>query len=141
MSNLSDTISRTSELTPHAAPSRGSEAVVGALGARCVEQARNQTSTGWFILAMAVGSLVVIGASGFNTIGLLQSHGMISLPQSFQWFASTIGLWTIAVVGVVIGGSLIVFGFSKIYTKRKEEREAESAAAEKKVAEEKRIAE
>ena len=123
---------------PYVMLPRRDEGRVGALGDTEVEQAKNQTSKGWFILAIAVGILVV-GAGTFGGVGLLQSHGLISLPH---WLASTIGtvgntphfwsLWTIAVGGITVGGSLIAFGSSKIHTHRKRA-EVERKAAKNKL--------
>ncbi len=85
----------------------------------------SQTSKGWFALAIFVGMVVVIGAGGFGAVGLLQSHGIISLPKSLDWLASAIGtvgktshfwsLWTITASGPSIGSILIAFGSFKIY--------------------------
>ena len=117
----------TKGLTDITSPRRA-EDPVGALGDTQVEQVKNQTSKAWFILAIAIGILVV-GVGTFGGVGLLQSHGLISLPH---WLASTIGtvgntphfwsLWAIAAGGALAGGGLIAFGSSKIHTIRKEEK-------------------
>jgi hypothetical protein len=92
------------------------------IGGKSVQKANGQTSKKWFIVAIVVGSLVVIGVGGFGGIGLLQSHyGFSSLPQ---WLSSAIGtvgntpqfwsLWTMTAGGALIGGGLIAFGAHKV---------------------------
>jgi hypothetical protein len=81
----------------------------------------NQASEGWFIVAILIGSLVVIGTGGFGGIGLLQTHGLLLLPP---WLSSAIGtigntfLWTMTVGGIVVGGGLITWGAYKIHLRR-----------------------
>ena len=110
----------------------------GKLKGKNVDVAKNQTSKGWFILATVIGSLVVIGVGGFGAVGLLQSHGLISLPH---WLASVIGtvgntphfssLWAIAIGGVTAGGSLMAFGAYKIHKARRPMTKEEKVLAQK----------
>jgi hypothetical protein len=80
----------------------------------------------WFLLAMAVGSLVFWGPGVFGTVGLLHSHGLISLPASMYRLASAIGtigntphhwsLWALSGGGLAIGIGLLIGG-RRGYTK------------------------
>ncbi len=91
-----------------------------------VEEAKGQTSKGWYVLAIVIGSVVFVAAGGFGTVGLLKSYGYITLNQSFEWLSTAIGfagntphflsLWAIAAGGVVVGGGLIALGSYKIHT-------------------------
>lgn len=104
----------------------------GNLCDRKVSKAEGQNSKAWFIVAIVVGSLIVIGAGGFGTAGLLQTHGVVSMPQ---WLVSAIGtvgstphawgLWLTGVGGVVVGGGLIILGSVKIHHIRKLEEKEE----------------
>ena len=119
--------SRLGEREPPSQPPSHQGSRAGALDGKPAEQAKNQTSKAWFILAITVGILVVGGAGAFGGVGLLQSHGLISLPH---WLSSAIGtvgntphfwsLWAIAAGGVLAGGGLIAVSSSKIHTIRKE---------------------
>ena len=88
-------------------------------GDHAVEKATNQTSKGWFIVAMVVGALMVVGA-GFGTLGLLHTYG-IALPQFLHPMASAIGslgpeaLWGLTAGGGAIGLGLIIWGAYKLY--------------------------
>lgn len=91
-----------------------------------VVEAKGQTSKGWYILAILVGSVVFVGVGGFGAVGLLKSYGIITLNNSFEWLSTAIGfigntphflsLWAIAAGGVVVGGGLIALGSYKIHT-------------------------
>lgn len=104
-----------SEVPPH------SEDLIplGTFEERTVEKAEGQTSRGWFVVAMVIGALMVVGA-GFGTLGLLHSYGM-AVPQLLQPMASAIGsigpeaLWGLTVGGGAIGLGLIVWGAYKLY--------------------------
>lgn len=110
-----------------------SDDIGGTLNGRSAEKTKNQPSKGWFILAIAIG-IVVFGAGGFGTVGLLHAHGMIGLPPSFEWLASAIGtvgsnphswsLWAMAIGGIVVGGGLIASGSYKFH-KAKQQHEKE----------------
>jgi hypothetical protein len=93
----------------------------GTINGKSSDVAKNQTSKKWFILAVGIGTLVVIG--GLGTVGLIHSYGL-NLPQGLQWLTSAIGtigntshfwsLWTMAVGGTVAGGILITYSIYKI---------------------------
>lgn len=78
--------------------------------------AGNQTSKGWFVVAIIVGTLVVVGVGGCGISGLLHQAG-IALPQ---WLASAVGTIGCAGAGLmtgaglILGESLVVFGIYKI---------------------------
>lgn len=55
----------------------------GQIDGKPVVKANKQISKGWFILAIVIGSLVVVGVGGFGTVGLIQSYGL-NLPQWLQ---------------------------------------------------------
>jgi hypothetical protein len=105
----------------------------GTINDKSAVRAGNQTSKRWFILAMVVGAVVVIGVGGFGSVGLLQSHGIISLPSSLQWLASAIGtvghtphfwsLWALTTGGTALGVASIAYGFYKIHKAKVQERE------------------
>ena len=84
-----------------------------------VEKAGVQTSKGWFIVAMVIGALMVVGA-GFCTLGLLHAYG-IAFPQFLQPMVSAIGsigpeaLWGLIAGGGAVGLGLIVWGAYKLY--------------------------
>lgn len=94
----------------------------GNIGDKSVVEAKNQKSKKWFILAIVIGSIVVVGVGGFGAAGLLHVHNLVNLPQ---WAASAIGtightphfwsLWALTTGGVVGGGGFIAFGSTKIH--------------------------
>ncbi len=70
------------------------------------------THQGWYYLALAVGSLV-LGLGIFGGVGLLQSHGLISISKPVASFLGKLGatphhvsLWVTAVGGISAGGAL-----------------------------------
>jgi hypothetical protein len=114
-------------------PNKGSAPVVppkqtGEINGKPVEVADNQTSKGWYVLAVAIGTLF-IAVGVFGVIGLLHAHGVV-LPQWLQGLTPIIGavgntphfwsLWAIASVGAVAGSGLIAFGAIKIHKARTE---------------------
>jgi hypothetical protein len=115
-------------------PNKGSAPVVppkktGEINGKQVEVADNQTSKGWYVLAIAIGTLF-IAVGVFGVIGLLHAHGVV-LPQWLQGLTPIIGavgntphfwsLWAIASVGAVAGSGLIAFGAIKIHQARTED--------------------
>lgn len=112
----------------------------GVLNNKLVVEAKGQTSKGWYVLAIVIGSVVFVAAGGFGTVGLLKSYGFITLNQSFEWLSTAIGfvgntphflsLWAIAAGGVVVGGGLIALGSYKIHTAGAKTDEPESVKKE-----------
>lgn len=92
---------------------------------RKVEKGTNQTSKKWFVLAIIVGSVVLIGGGTLGALGLLHSHGMLSLPKWLSSAVGTIGhtphfwsLWALTGGSVVLGGGLIAVGAVKLHQSR-----------------------
>lgn len=80
-----------------------------------------QPAKGWSITTTVIGILVVIGVGGVGTTGLLQSHGIISLPKGISSALGKIpyeGLLTMAIGGVLGGGSLITYGSCEVHKAR-----------------------
>ncbi len=81
------------------------------------------THQGWHYLALAVGSLV-LGLGIFGGVGLLQSHGLISISKPVASFLGKLGatphhvsLWVTAVGGISAGGALCVLSVYNISKK------------------------
>ncbi len=81
------------------------------------------THQGWNYLALAVGSLV-LGLGIFGGVGLLQSHGLISISKPVASFLGKLGatphhvsLWVTAVGGISAGGVLCGLNIHKICKK------------------------
>jgi hypothetical protein len=92
---------------------------------------QSQTNKKWYITAIVVGLLVLVGGGTFGCLGLLNIH---HLPH---WFTSVIqvvgntpyhlSLWTIAGGSFVIGGGLTVFGCIKVHAAKKEDAKQRNA--------------
>ncbi len=118
----------TREIVPH----QGPEEPIGDLENREVTDAAKGSNKGWYILAIVVGSVFMVGSVSFGTVGLLQSHGLISLPQSFEWLKTAIAavdtphswsLWVMTGSGAVVGVTVIGISSSQIHKIRMAEKE------------------
>lgn len=71
------------------------------------------SSKRWGILAITIGSLILVVVGTFGTLGLLQSHQLLTLPHSLQWLTmnSSLGL---VITGAILGGGLISFGVIRL---------------------------
>lgn len=82
---------------------------------------KDQTPKKWFILAILIGSLVVIGASGSGVGSLLHSHGILSFPRWLIPAIGTIGHAPYLLGLSAIGGSFIVLGIYGLYNAKQKE--------------------
>jgi len=116
------------------------------IGNKTVTKANYHTLKAWFIVAISVGALVVAVVGGFGGIGLLQSHGLIPLPQ---WLTSAIGtvgntphfwsLWAMTTGSIVTGGALIALGASKVHQARLTNNKLKQPRLEQKKSEQERL--
>ncbi len=107
----------------------------GSLEGKQVVDAKKGSNKGWYILAIVVSGVVMVGAISFGTVGLLQSHGLINLPQSFDWLKSAIeaagntphywSLWVMTGGGALIGVTVIGISSPQIHKIRMAEAQEE----------------
>ena len=105
----------------------------GNISNKSVEKLKNQTTKGWYIAALVVCSVVVLGGI-FGTIGLFQSQFHF-LPSSFDWLATAIkfvgntphswSLWALA-AGGLLGGAAMGFSSVKVHQARMEDKRTEN---------------
>jgi|GEM_PF-5343804 len=87
---------------------------------------QNPPSKAWWAVAV-LGSLVVLGGCGLGTVGLLQSHQLITLPPELSWLSSFIGtigntpgnwsLWVLTLASSNVGIILIALSAHKLSQK------------------------
>lgn len=93
-------------------PSSGPPREVGRMGGRKVTKAN--TLPTWVIAVNALAFLILGIAGG---IGLLHTHGLISLPSGLHAIVGSIGntgLWAIAVAGEVGAAALTAYGVYRV---------------------------
>jgi hypothetical protein len=87
---------------------------------------QNPPSKAWWAVAV-LGSLVVLGGCGLGTVGLLESHQLITLPPELSWLSSFIGtigntpgnwsLWVLTWASSDVGFMLIALSIHKLRQK------------------------